>query len=66
MSRILVRNTSSLSDTHAMSLVVNVMVDGRVSGDCYCFVTLFPKHGIAISASRTRAGSDSFYVWDHK
>ena len=66
MSRIIINNKSSKSDSFVFNLVLNVISEGRVSDDgkCYCFLTSFTKSKTAVSARVTKSGTDSFIVWD--
>ena len=65
MSKIIVKNYSKLNDMDALYYVNSVMNMGRISGECYCFVTTY-ESGIRVLADRTKTGTDVFRVQDVK
>ena len=68
MSRIIIQDNSTVPTIDVMRAIINVMADGRVSDDgkCYCYVTVFPRSELAISAEVTKTGTDKFTAWDKK
>jgi hypothetical protein len=64
MSKIIIENTSQISDRRALHVVSLVMCDGFVSGDNqYCYVTKFT--GCIVYARDTRGTTHSFKVEDN-
>ncbi len=68
MGKIIIQNDSSKSDSKVIHLLLNVLGDGRVSGNgtCYSYVTVFFQDELAIYADVTRKGTDKFVIRDHK
>jgi hypothetical protein len=63
VSKIIIENTSQISDRRALHVVSMVMCDGFVSGDNqYCFVTTFAD--CLVYARDTRGTTYSFKVVD--
>lgn len=63
-NKLIIHNLSDLSDTDALMLVVQIVSEGRVSGndlESYCYLTTF-TNGYAVSANRN-AKSDVFKVY---
>jgi hypothetical protein len=61
MSKIIIENTSQISDRKALDRVTSVMSGGFVSGDNqYCFVTTFAD--CIVFARDTRGTTHSFKV----
>jgi hypothetical protein len=61
MSKIIIENTSQISDRKALDRVGSVMSDGFVSGDNqYCFVTTFAD--CIVFTRDTRGTTHSFKV----
>ena len=67
MSKIIIRNNSRISDIEALRCVSQVIDMGRQSaeGKCYTYVTTF-INGIAVSAEVTKAGTDTFVIWEQQ
>ena len=66
MSKIIIRNSSTVSDQLALDLVSRVIQDGRVSdeGKAYCFMTVFMVGNIEIAVSTKKNKTcDTFYVY---
>jgi hypothetical protein len=64
MSKIIIENTSQISDRKALDRVASVMSDGFVSGENqYCFVTTFTD--CVVYARDTRGTTHSFKVVDN-
>lgn len=65
MSRIIINNQSSHDDYHVLMATVAIIANGRISdnGNCYCYCTTF-ESGLAISARRTKQGTDTFTAFD--
>ena len=68
MSRIIITNRSSASDVTVLRVVQEVILGGRVSKNntCYCYLTSFHYPKVMVSAERTKAGTDTFVVFDDK
>ena len=62
MSKIIVKNYSKLNDMDALYYVNSVMNMGRISGECYCFVTTYEM--VRVFADRTKTGADVFRIED--
>ena len=64
MSKIIIENTSQISDRRALDRVGSVMSDGFVSGENqYCFVATFAD--CLVYARDTRGTTHSFKVEDN-
>jgi hypothetical protein len=64
VSKIIIENTSQISDERALHVVSRVIWDGFVSGpNQYCYVTTFPD--CIVYARDTRGTTYSFKVVDN-
>jgi len=61
--KIIITNDTNLSDAEALSRVLRIVQDGRVSADGsrYCFLTLW-NDDVVIYADLTRTGTDTFCI----
>ena len=62
-----IKADESVNDADAVRAVLYVVEGGRISGhpveDTYCYHTRFNNNGVHVSASRTKAGHDTFWVY---
>lgn len=67
MSRLIIHNESSKTDSEVLWLVKEVIDQGRISnsGKQYCYVTTFTRQNIIV-CTRLNKCSDVFYVKDIK
>lgn len=67
MTKIIIENRSSIRDVHCLSLVMQVMEQGRVSNDGkqYCFLSCFSSGDYAVQVSTDlNKCSDRFVIVD--
>jgi len=64
MNRIIINYSDEISAGDAVKCVKDVIEMGRISGDCFCYVTNFKTTGddIIVLSSMTETGTDSFRV----
>lgn len=66
MSKIIIHNRSEITpDAVAVRIVSEIVAQGRVSGDQYCFLTSYNVDGAEVHfVSDKNAMSDKFIVYD--
>ena len=65
MRQIKINIDSDVKDRVAIAVVEQVMSQGRISdnGNQYCYHTTSKYYGVEVSARRSRAGVDTFWVY---
>jgi hypothetical protein len=61
MGKMIIEARDGISDSSALDYVLAVTQDGRISGNSYCYVTVFHS-GVVVSARRNKL-SDKFIVY---